>query len=62
MRDVAPHIPISPEEIIQSSIEAWRAGAAVVHITYGTRKQAGLPGSEPVPAVVEALRAKPILF
>jgi 3-keto-5-aminohexanoate cleavage enzyme len=32
MRDVAPHIPITPEEITQSAIEAWRAGAAIVHI------------------------------
>jgi 3-keto-5-aminohexanoate cleavage enzyme len=32
MRDTAPFIPITPEEIIRSSIEAWRAGASIVHI------------------------------
>ena len=32
MRDVAPHIPITPEEIAQSAYEAWQAGAAVVHL------------------------------
>jgi 3-keto-5-aminohexanoate cleavage enzyme len=32
LRDTAPYIPITPEEIIQSSIEAWRAGASIVHI------------------------------
>jgi 3-keto-5-aminohexanoate cleavage enzyme len=32
MRDVAPYIPITPEEITQSAIEAWRAGASIVHL------------------------------
>ncbi len=32
LRDIAPYIPYTPEEIVQSSIECWRAGAAVVHI------------------------------
>jgi 3-keto-5-aminohexanoate cleavage enzyme len=32
MRDVTPYIPYTPEEIVQSSIECWNAGAAVVHI------------------------------
>ncbi|MGA7561983.1 MAG: 3-keto-5-aminohexanoate cleavage protein [Desulfobaccales bacterium] len=32
MRDIAPYIPITPEEIVQSSIECWKAGAAIVHI------------------------------
>jgi uncharacterized protein (DUF849 family) len=31
-RDVAPHIPITSDEIIQSAIECWNAGAAIVHI------------------------------
>jgi 3-keto-5-aminohexanoate cleavage enzyme len=32
MRDVAPHIPLTPEEITQSAFECWQAGASVVHI------------------------------
>ncbi len=32
MRDVAPYIPLTPEEIVQSSIECWNAGASIVHI------------------------------
>lgn len=32
MRDVAPHIPYTPEEIVTSSLECWNAGAAMVHI------------------------------
>ena len=31
-KDVTPYIPITPEEIAQSCIECWRAGASVVHI------------------------------
>jgi len=31
-RDKAPYIPITPEEITQSAISAWRAGASVAHI------------------------------
>ncbi|MEW6375998.1 MAG: 3-keto-5-aminohexanoate cleavage protein [Thermodesulfobacteriota bacterium] len=31
-RQQTPHIPISPEEIAQSGIEAWRAGASILHI------------------------------
>ncbi len=32
MRDVAPYIPYTPEEIVQSSMECWQAGASIVHI------------------------------
>ncbi len=31
-REQTPYIPIAPEEIALSGIEAWRAGASVVHI------------------------------
>jgi len=31
-RQQTPYIPINPKEIAQSSIEAWEAGAAIVHI------------------------------
>ena len=31
-REMTPHIPITPEEIVQSAVECWEAGAAVVHI------------------------------
>jgi len=31
-REITPHIPIAPEEIVQSAVECWEAGAAVVHI------------------------------
>jgi len=32
MRDQTPYIPYTPEEIVQSSIECWNAGASIVHI------------------------------
>jgi 3-keto-5-aminohexanoate cleavage enzyme len=31
-RNQTPHIPILPEEISRSGIEAWRAGASVLHV------------------------------
>jgi len=31
-RQQTPYIPILPEEIAQSGIEAWRAGASILHI------------------------------
>jgi 3-keto-5-aminohexanoate cleavage enzyme len=31
-RDVAPHIPVTPEEIAQSAYESWQAGASIVHL------------------------------
>ena len=31
-RDIAPYIPITPEEITESAIECWNAGASIVHI------------------------------
>ncbi|MDQ1335572.1 MAG: 3-keto-5-aminohexanoate cleavage protein [Thermodesulfobacteriota bacterium] len=32
MREKAPYIPYTPEEIVQSSMECWRAGASIAHI------------------------------
>ena len=31
-REQTPYIPITPDEITQSALEAWRAGASIVHI------------------------------
>jgi 3-keto-5-aminohexanoate cleavage enzyme len=31
-RDQTPHIPITPEEIARSGVEAWKAGASILHI------------------------------
>jgi 3-keto-5-aminohexanoate cleavage enzyme len=31
-RQQTPYIPVTPEEIAQSGIEAWRAGASILHI------------------------------
>lgn len=32
MRDTTPYIPYTPDEIVQSAIECWSAGAAIAHI------------------------------
>jgi 3-keto-5-aminohexanoate cleavage enzyme len=31
-REQTPYIPITPEEIAKSGIEAWRAGASILHV------------------------------
>jgi len=31
-REMTPYVPITPEEIVQSAIECWNAGASIVHI------------------------------
>lgn len=58
-RDIAPYIPITPEEIARSAIESWEAGAAAVHIH--VRDPETLMGSQDINLfrrVVEPLRAK----
>ncbi len=59
MRDVAPHIPITPEEIAASALEAWQAGASIVHL-HVRDPETGL-GSQDLDLfrrVVEPLREK----
>ena len=31
-KEQTPHIPITPDEIVASGLEAWRAGASVLHV------------------------------
>ncbi len=31
-KEQTPHIPVTPDEIVASGVEAWRAGAAVLHV------------------------------
>lgn len=51
------YIPITPEEITQSSIEAWEAGAAIVHIHMRDPKTGlGTPDVTLFRQVVEKLR------
>lgn len=58
-REVTPYIPVTPDEIAQSAIECWRAGAAVVHIHVRDPKTGmGTPDIELFRQVVEPLRQK----
>jgi 3-keto-5-aminohexanoate cleavage enzyme len=31
-KEQTPHIPVSPDEIVEAGVEAWKAGAAVLHV------------------------------
>lgn len=55
--DKSPHVPVSPREIAQSSIEAAKAGAAIVHIHVRDPKT-GAPSRDPnlYAEVVERIR------
>ena len=58
-KERTPHIPITPAEIAQSGIEAWQAGASVLHVHVRDPKT-GL-GTQDVAAfkqVVDRLRAE----
>jgi 3-keto-5-aminohexanoate cleavage enzyme len=58
-RDDAPHIPVTPDEIVQSSIECWNAGAAIVHIHVRDPKTGlGTQDLDLFRQVVEPLREK----
>ena len=59
MRDIAPYIPLTPEEITQSAIECWQAGAAVVHIhVRDPETHLGTQDIEVFRRVVDPLREK----
>lgn len=58
MRDISPHIPYTPEEIVQSSMECWNAGASIVHIhVRDPRTGLGSQDLDLFRRVVEPLRA-----
>ena len=58
-RQTAPYIPITPEEIVQSALECWNAGASVVHIHVRDPKTgAGSQDLELFGQVVKPLREK----
>jgi 3-keto-5-aminohexanoate cleavage enzyme len=58
-RDTSPYIPITPEEITQSAIECWQAGAAVAHIhVRDPRTGQGSQDIDLFRRVIEPLREK----
>ena len=54
MRSSNPHVPYSPEEIAETVVECWRAGASVVH-WHAREPESGKPSSDPT-LYVEAAR------
>jgi 3-keto-5-aminohexanoate cleavage enzyme len=58
-RDVTPHIPLTPEEIVQSACQCWQAGASIVHIhVRDPNTGQGTQDVEVFRQVVEPLRDK----
>ena len=58
-RKQTPHIPILPEEIADSAVEAYEAGAAIVHI-HVRNPETGLGDQDPelFKQVVESIRSR----
>jgi uncharacterized protein (DUF849 family) len=56
---MSPHLPYRPEDIVQQSIEAHRAGAAVIHL-HARDPQDGRPTADPdmFRAYLEAIKAE----
>ena len=56
-RAQSPHVPYTPAEIAQAAVDAWRAGAAAVHLH--ARWPDGRPSQEPVHfrEIIDRLRA-----
>jgi len=58
-RSQTPYIPITPNEIVQSAIESWEAGAAIAHIhVREPANQLGTQDPRLFKKVVEPLREK----
>ncbi len=58
-REITPHIPITPAEIVQSAYECWQAGASIVHIhVRDPNTGQGTQDVEVFRQVVEPLREK----
>lgn len=58
-RSMTPYIPITPEEIVNSAIECWNAGASIVHIhVRDPATKIGTQNPEIFKQVVEPLRNK----
>jgi 3-keto-5-aminohexanoate cleavage enzyme len=57
-RSTNPNVPITTDEIVDSSLDAWRAGASIIHLH--AREEDGTPTQdlERFAPVVEALRAR----
>jgi 3-keto-5-aminohexanoate cleavage enzyme len=57
-RSTNPNVPISTEEIVQASLDAWRAGASIIHLH--AREEDGTPTQDVdrFRPVVEALRER----
>jgi len=58
-KEQTPHIPITPDEIVTSGIEAWRAGAAILHV-HVRDPETGLGTQDPAvfESVVSRLRGE----
>lgn len=53
-----PNIPLTPEEIAQDAYDAWRAGAAIVHLHMRNDEGIGCMDAEKFRKTIELIRAR----
>jgi 3-keto-5-aminohexanoate cleavage enzyme len=47
-REMTPHVPCSPEEIVEETVRCWEAGASIVHL-HAKEPGTGRPAPDPNP-------------
>src|SRR5687768_13135188 len=57
-RSATPHVPMSAGEIVASSVEAWEAGAAMIHLHAREADGTPSPAVERFAELVDGIRAR----
>jgi 3-keto-5-aminohexanoate cleavage enzyme len=57
-RSATPHVPMSTEEIVASSVEAWEAGAAMIHLHARDEDGTPSPSVARFAELVDGIRAR----
>src|SRR5215467_6919527 len=57
-REQQPHLPVTPQEIIQAAVECYRAGAAIIHIHVRDAEGNATQDAQLFGEVVEGIRAR----
>src|SRR6266700_1034981 len=57
-REQQPHLPVTPQEIIQAAVECYEAGAAIIHIHVRDAEGNATQDAQLFREVVEGIRAR----
>jgi len=54
-REMTPHVPCSPEEIVEETVRCWEAGASIVHL-HAKEPGTGRPAPDPNPVLKQYIK------